>query len=734
MRSGLKKRRIIPPDEPPAGRWEGNGISEYHRSTAVHLSERVAQLERLVQLLPDVAQTPQTPTDNESSAATTSHETSYIRESRSARAASRPPTYSGETSIRSTLEQVEAHLDRQPHIEPNQPSEVATPALTPPPLLDTDAPPRRTSDLCKTLHDYDIVINKSQWDYFMKIFCDEVHILYPLLNPRALWEQYDLFWKDHITSPSGSRQFNRERRVSLSQILICLAIGRCTASPRVAGQGGRHSAGWSFYSAALELFGDLLDCFEECSNQLLLLQTLSLMVIYLFRLDVVSKAQKVLALTISHAYHLGLHRSQSDGHSMGLSETEMSRRVWWCLYILDRRLAIEGGHPFLISDVDVNTPFPLLSGQDFDAPEPESARPSSSQPAGSLDPTPIPYFIAMSEYSKVLGRVWEAVYSPGSGSNLNASLCAHLEHLLFCVQKQIPPIFRYYPDAEPNAQPDAAPWWLTKQQALMRIRWLSLRVLIRKPMLQKSMSGATSDPWTFENDAISLQIMKNVIEESIRLPEEQAVFTFPFFHDVLRAVLISLGLLIKEPVFKEQYRVVVVRGVRLLEAYCQKTWVSGKLIRTVAKLNQTVSRLFGTIDHHVSHLSQPHRACKRLCGAPRLRSIEGLQGTNPSAPACGDQSPQQDSSTMPRIEEHYSEADDESSSSNFPSLTSPLMTDFDFERGTLGSSALDSSTSASYSDSSVHVAKHREAGNIEDLDWLYALFGDYLDPALIVFH
>ncbi|KAL4862667.1 hypothetical protein BDV12DRAFT_39733 [Aspergillus spectabilis] len=461
MRSRAKKRRLITPDEPSADPQGGSSISEYHRSPAVHLSERVAHLERLVHLLPDVVQTPRTATDNESSAPTTPHVTPYIGASTSSRAASRPPTYSGDTSIQSTLEQVEAHLERQPYIEPNQQSEVATPALTPSPLFKTDAPPRGTSNLCKTLHHYDIVINKSQWDHFMNIFCDEVHTLYPFLNLRALWEQYDLFWKDHIRSPSASRQFNRECRVSLSQILICLAIGRCTASPRVAGQRGRHSAGWSFYSAALELFGDLLDCFEECSNQVLLLQTLSLMVIYLFRLDVVSKAEKVLALAISHAYHLGLHRSQAGSHSMGPSGTEMSHRVWWCLYILDRRLAIEGGHPFLISDVDVNTPFPRISDQVF-------ARPSS-QPDGSLDPTPIPYLIAMAEYSKVLGKVWEAVYSAGTGINLNPSLCEHLEHLLFCVQKQIPPIFRYYPDAEPNPQPPTAPWWLTKQQALMRI-------------------------------------------------------------------------------------------------------------------------------------------------------------------------------------------------------------------------------------------------------------------------
>lgn len=221
-------------------------------------------------------------TDHESSASITSTSSgnTYAVESRSSCPLSRPPTptYFGETSIRSTLKQVEAHLEEHPRIESDQPSEVASSALSPSPLLKAHVPPREISNICMVLHKYDIIIDKPQWDHFMKIFCDEVHILYPLLNLRDLLERYDLFWHDHITSPLESRQCSRDSCVSLSQILICLAIGQCTASPRVSVQGDRYSAGWSFYSAALELFGDVLDCFEEGSNQLLSLQILSLMV------------------------------------------------------------------------------------------------------------------------------------------------------------------------------------------------------------------------------------------------------------------------------------------------------------------------------------------------------------------------------------------------------------------------------------------------------------------------
>jgi hypothetical protein len=173
---------------------------------------------------------------------------------------------------------------------------------------------------------------------------------------------------------------------------------------------------------------------------------------------------------------------------MDPSVTEVSRRVWWSLYILDRRLAIEGGHPVLISDRDVNMPLPRLSDEeDIIVAESESTCHPSFQPETSSRPSPILYLIAMAEYSRVLGKVWEAVYSAGTGSNPSPALCEHLEALLFGVQSQIPSIFRYHPDAEPSPRPATAPWWLTKQQSLMQI------VRVPGPSLDKPRLNSSSD-------------------------------------------------------------------------------------------------------------------------------------------------------------------------------------------------------------------------------------------------
>jgi hypothetical protein len=177
----------------------------------------------------------------------------------------------------------------------------------------------------------------------------------------------------------------------------------------------------------------------------------------------------------------------------------------------------------------------------------------------------------------------------------------------------------------------------------------------------------------------------------------------------------------------------------LLEAYCQKTWVSGKLIRTVAKLNQITSRVFGASDDRLAYSSQPRGPYNKESGAvSRFRSIDGLRWSNLSSSTTPSeqsrrQQQQEDSSIMPRTEAHSSEAEIEFSDTDFSSLASPLMTDFDFEQGILCPTAPDIRTSASNGSSSVRAIKRRELCVVEDFDWLYALFGDYLDPALIVF-
>ncbi|GLA73900.1 hypothetical protein AtubIFM55763_004834 [Aspergillus tubingensis] len=153
--------------------------------------------------------------------------------------------------------------------------------------------------------------------------------------------------------------------------------------------------------------------------------------------------------------------------------SEMFRRMWWSLYILDRRLAIETGHPSLIQDVNVDTPLPRPVDDDqlsasLNRPNADLDIPQPSE-ANGPHTTSFPYFRAMITYSQVLGKVWEGLYGAKSLDPApNYPLREHLERLLFRAQKDIHQDFAHPHYGSRATQLVETPWWLIKQQSLMR--------------------------------------------------------------------------------------------------------------------------------------------------------------------------------------------------------------------------------------------------------------------------
>lgn len=193
------------------------------------------------------------------------------------------PMFSGETSIAHTLDQVEDHLAHIGGVDGNRHSattfQTAKTSLPPSPVphRDDDDEHHEQVYIRQVLNDFDIEPERRCWDDFLDTFCEEVHILYPMLHIPTLRQNYIDMWNRHLLSPGGELGCD-DSRFTIAQVWICLAIGRCTQSARIHGEDGRHSAGWSLYDAAMHLIGDLLSSPRECSSPKLILQTLVLMV------------------------------------------------------------------------------------------------------------------------------------------------------------------------------------------------------------------------------------------------------------------------------------------------------------------------------------------------------------------------------------------------------------------------------------------------------------------------
>lgn len=198
-------------------------------------------------------------------------------------------------------------------------------------------------------------------------------------------------------------------------------------------------------------------------------------VIYLFRIDANNKAEKLLALVVSHSHSMGLHRKQVTD-AMSIFEAEMFRRVWWCTYIIDRRLALDTGCPFLIQDVNTDVPVPLELSEEWLSQHIETTHTAKQledevkTESDRKPTTPIPHLSAMVDFSRVVGKVWEAHFG---ALDINASstplTTEYLEFLVSStVQKDPSRVWSGSPEPF-HVQFAGMEWWQIKQKMLMRI-------------------------------------------------------------------------------------------------------------------------------------------------------------------------------------------------------------------------------------------------------------------------
>lgn len=192
------------------------------------------------------------------------------------------PTFSGETSIAHNITVVEGRLEQMGvHYgqRSNSPGRSFRSCLTPSPVPPINrSSDRQTSFIRRILDTHGITPDRETWERLMHTFCDEIHILVPFLHPPSLWKLHEEMWRGSLGQESGDDERSGARRVQAAHVLLCVANGRCVETSRYEGDTGPYSAGWSLYSAARDIFGDLLEGFCQCTDQVFVLQTALLMV------------------------------------------------------------------------------------------------------------------------------------------------------------------------------------------------------------------------------------------------------------------------------------------------------------------------------------------------------------------------------------------------------------------------------------------------------------------------
>ncbi|KAL5320430.1 hypothetical protein ACEPPN_011234 [Leptodophora sp. 'Broadleaf-Isolate-01'] len=499
----------------------------------------------------------------------------------------------GETSVTHALQRVEDRLNElgMPVVERD--SAPGTPPMTPCASNSREYNYNTISyQVKRALEDNGIKPDRANWDEYVEVYFTEVHLLYPFSNETSISETYEKLWE--LLNSSNEIIMPEIELDKVCQILLVLALGRCTVSTRVQKREGIHSAGWSLYCTAMDLLGNLIDTVNDDSRPLSSLHSLILIVIYLIRIDATERAQKVLSLAVIHAQHLGIHLSKTHDDMSSL-DSEMFKRTWWCMYVLDRRVSLVLGRPFMIQDNVITVALP----RDIDVSTPGSVFDFYHMETESNNISLVAYLKVMVGYSRLVGKVWETLFGADSGSKTSPHIQEYLDSLVHVWMESVPK-FLVCDQNDVHQPPISSAYPLFKQRFLIRLRYLYILIIIRNPM---GKAQRPSSPYSnsVESDTMCLQQARSIVGMFGQCTAEDAIYGFPFFPYLLEATIIILSCLTRLPNLKTAYRETTEDSLRMLTQFCKKSWVSGKTARIIFKLGDIIPKMFA-VDRNDDHL------------------------------------------------------------------------------------------------------------------------------------
>lgn len=210
-------------------------------------------------------------------------------------------------------------------------------------------------------------LTPTQEEYFLSLYWQSYHTgLFPILDEVDFKEQYRSLW----TSSNGTE---RQPSALVDIILaMCMQYGisklPATRQGVFTGDQDATIAGRWHYRRCQMLLANELE-----SPSISTLQCHLLCTIFLCSASFQNMADSACALAVRNAYMLGLHLEPPQ--TMPLKERELRKRLWWAIHLLDSKIGMKLGRPFLLHDTHSRPSLPgdsselaMLSGSDFAPP------------------------------------------------------------------------------------------------------------------------------------------------------------------------------------------------------------------------------------------------------------------------------------------------------------------------------------------------------------------------------
>ncbi|KAH0565928.1 hypothetical protein GP486_000681 [Trichoglossum hirsutum] len=295
---------------------------------------------------------------------------------------------------------------------------------------------------------------------------------------------------------------------------------------------------------------------------------------YHFHQDEEPLAWRIIGFAARMCLNLGLHRRETVLRNFEGEGQSHAVKLFWSIYVLDRRWSFGTGMPFALQDSDVD---PTL-------PEPDSST---------------PYLKAMVAYSRIGSKVWKSVAGFGNVTeDINTDDIGYLDYQILQWQKTIPDELQLlHPENNVEGNESHS---MRRLRVLLYLSANQMRILIYRPILH-------STARIMENLSIAqtvLGLAKNSIRVLTTLNQTTNIYrsqqvSFNYFLVSALAVLF-LAVSHTPAQFSSLCRDEFYMALDLVKGFSTKSHASRRLWRTIRGLKEVGPKL-GLGNHNRSN-------------------------------------------------------------------------------------------------------------------------------------
>ncbi|PVH76667.1 hypothetical protein DL98DRAFT_657261 [Cadophora sp. DSE1049] len=330
----------------------------------------------------------------------------------------------------------------------------------------------------------------------LDVYEDELHPIYPFIDVDDVRAWAPNLYQELEIGCSGAEASEESRTWSVDAMVFKLMV----ATALVVEGAGKSKIGE-------ELLGSIDATLDKSIRgigvHLKQLQLFTLTSIYHFHCDEEILAWRTIGIAARIALEMGLHRRESLEENVPDPEKRhWAKRLFYCIYVLDRRWSFGTGLPFALHDSDIDPELPHLDGR-------------------------VPYLENMVSYGKISSQVWQLV-AGFSNKSLNTDQ-EKVNYLDFQVQRwreSLPPSLQLS-TTDPTTSPSshrtsisAPSQSLQRLQVLLYLRANHLRILIHRHNILSSAAISSNR----EGAHLVTSIAKDTIRLLVRMRETSTIY------------------------------------------------------------------------------------------------------------------------------------------------------------------------------------------------------------------